>query len=330
MLTRFKKSLTRQAAALFFVLRSVIPVILRTGRRPVIFYRSAGLGDIICTIPAVEEIKKRHPGATFIYNCNEDFSAIPKLAKLGNSVTNSRSIASVNRWYGFLLGGYYEFNNGDPMLDRPILADFCNQFGATVPTGYPVLPVSEGLRARAEKILQGKNIHTGPLITIQPGPTLHVKEWPHEKWVQLIVRLREHGFTNVVQLGISRYLDNKPVAINPIPGVVSLVDQLTLEDSIAVVACARLHIGVDSGLLHVAAATGVPSVGLFGMTLPQRIFPRISNQQCIVTRVECRGCGHYNAANPYTDDCPHHIRCMQDITVEEILDACLAGLKTAK
>jgi len=233
---------------------------VKTGRRPVIFYRGAGLGDIICTIPAVNELKKRHPGATFIYNCRKDFSAIPQLAGLAGLVTSLGPMSSVNHWYGFLLGGYYEFNNGDPML----------------------------------------------------------------------ARLGEHGFTNVVQLGISRYQDKKPVVIEPIPGVVSLVDQLTLEESVAVVACARLHIGVDSGLLHVAAATGVSSVGLFGMTLPQRIFPKISNQQCVVTRVECRGCGHYNAANPYTDDCPHHIRCMHEISVEEVLNACLAGLKAAQ
>jgi len=303
---------------------------VKTGRRPVIFYRGAGLGDIICTIPAVNELKKRHPGATFIYNCRKDFSAIPQLAGLAGLVTSLGPMSSVNHWYGFLLGGYYEFNNGDPMLDRPILADFCNQFGVTAPAGYPILPVNEALHARADKILQGKNIRTGSLITIHPGPTHHVKEWPQEKWMQLIARLGEHGFTNVVQLGISRYQDKKPVVIEPIPGVVSLVDQLTLEESVAVVACARLHIGVDSGLLHVAAATGVSSVGLFGMTLPQRIFPKISNQQCVVTRVECRGCGHYNAANPYTDDCPHHIRCMHEISVEEVLNACLAGLKAAQ
>jgi ADP-heptose:LPS heptosyltransferase len=330
MLTKLKKSLARQIAALDYVLRVVIPVILKTGRRPVVFYRGAGLGDIICTIPAVNELKKRHPGATFIYNCRAGFSAIPRLAGLAGQVTSLGPMSSVNHWYGFLLGGYYEFNNGDPMLDRPILADFCNQFGVTAPAGYPVLPVSEAMRGRAKKILSQKKVGTEFLITIHPGPSHAVKEWPREKWGLLVAKMRDHGFTNIVQLGISQYLENKAAAFAAVSGVVSFVDELTLEDSIAIVSSASLHIGIDSGLLHVAAATGVPSVGLFGVTLPQRIFPKISNQHGIVTSVECRGCGHYNAATPYTDDCPYHIRCMREISVDEVLNACLARLRAAK
>lgn len=58
----FLALLSRHAAALGYVVRSVAPVILRTGRRPVIFSRGSGMGDIICTISVVRELKKRHPG----------------------------------------------------------------------------------------------------------------------------------------------------------------------------------------------------------------------------------------------------------------------------
>ena len=59
------------------MLTVILPVIIRTGRRPVIFSKYSGIGDIICTFPAAFELKKRHPQATFIYNCHPDYICLP-------------------------------------------------------------------------------------------------------------------------------------------------------------------------------------------------------------------------------------------------------------
>ena len=60
----------RHAEALWLVLTVILPILFRTGHRPVIFSKYSGIGDIICTFPAALELKKRHPKATFIYNCH--------------------------------------------------------------------------------------------------------------------------------------------------------------------------------------------------------------------------------------------------------------------
>ena len=56
-----------------------------------------------------------------------------------------------------------------------------------------------------------------------------------------------------------------------------------LTDSAGVVA-------VDSGLLHLAAATGVPAVSLFGPTNPVLTEPRGANQMVLKADFECSPC----------------------------------------
>jgi len=78
-LKKISALLNRHAQAFWYVLTVILPVILRTGRRPVVFSAICRLGDIICTIPAALEIKKLHPDATFIYNCGDSSACLPKM-----------------------------------------------------------------------------------------------------------------------------------------------------------------------------------------------------------------------------------------------------------
>jgi ADP-heptose:LPS heptosyltransferase len=51
-----------------------------------------------------------------------------------------------------------------------------------------------------------------------------------------------------------------------LPGAVDLGGCLTLPEAAAFLARATLYVGNDSGLMHLAAASGVPTLGLFGPT----------------------------------------------------------------
>ena len=51
-----------------------------------------------------------------------------------------------------------------------------------------------------------------------------------------------------------------------LPGAIDLVGGLELPEVAAVMARCALFVGNDSGLMHLAAATGIPTVGLFGPT----------------------------------------------------------------
>lgn len=328
---RFVALFTRQLAAFGYVVRVVLPVILRTGRRPVIFSRRTGMGDIICTVPAARGLMQRHPGATFIYNCHPDFAAVPRLAGLTDHITTLKSIGVVGHWYRFLLGGFYHFAHGDDtpgkVATEPMVAEFCRQFNLPVTDEHPRLTASPAAHQKVRALLAGKNLDASALVLLHPGPSWPVREWPQENWAQLTAALRENGFTNIGQLGVGRYMNFGKVEVPVIPGAVSLLDAFTVEECIAVIAQAKLFIGIDSGLLHIAATTRTPSIGIFGMTLPEYRFSENFRKNFVVNRVECAGCEHRRPRLHWVTGCPYDIRCMRTLPVEPVLRACLAMLK---
>jgi len=326
----FVSLIKRHFSAAWYVLTVVLPVILKTGKRPVIFSRQTGMGDIICTLPAVGELKERHPGATFIYNCHGDFAEVPRLAGVANRVTTLEPIGLVGYWYSFLLAGFYHFAHGDDLPDsgcqEPMVVEFCRQFQVTVSEEHPELVAGLAARERAGSILNEKGLHGESLILIHPGPSWPVREWPLENWTRLISELRHRGFTNIAQLGVTRYLNFGKVQVPLVPGAVSLINAFSIAECVAVIAQARLFIGIDSGLLHIAACTRTASVGIFGMTLPEYRFSKNVRRDFVTNRVECAGCEHRKPRLHWVTGCPYDIKCMKTLPVEPVLQAALAKL----
>ena len=326
--------LKRQAQAFWYVITVILPIILRTRSRPVLFAKYSGIGDIICTFPAVLELEKRHPGAVFIYNCHQDFACLPRLGGVTSRVTSLPSIGLVGYWYRFLLAGFYLLVSDDDKLGvvptEVYIKDFGRPFGLTLPDAHPQLYHAAAVTDRVKSLLKKNNVTAGPVILMHVGPSWPVREWPHEHWAVLVSELKRHGFDNIVQIGTRNHLALGTVTGDSIPGVISLVDQLTLEESAALIAQGSLFIGIDSGLLHVAVATGTPAVGIWGPTSPQFRFSKANRRSFVTSTVECQGCHHRNPRLHWISGCPFDIRCMKTISVAEVLSACLTRLKSGE
>ena len=332
--SRWVALLSRHAAALGYVFRTVLPVILRTGRRPVIFSRFTGMGDIICSVGPARELMQRHPGATFIYNCHADFAAVPKIAGLTKITTSFKDIGIVGHWYRVLLGGFYHFAHGDDtpgqVAQATMLVEFCRQFGLNVVETHPHISVSADAEEKVSRLLAEKKLAAKNLVLIHPGPSWTVKEWPREQWSQLVAALHAQGYTSIAQLGVGRYMNFGQVAVDTIPGAVSLVDQLSVEDCFALIGRAKLFVGIDSGLLHIAACTRTPAVAVWGPTSPQFFYADAVRKSFVVSDVACQGCYHRLPRLHWVTGCPHDIQCMKTLSVEKVLRSCRDQLESAK
>ena len=208
-----------------------------------------------------------------------------------------------------------------------MVTEFCRQFDLPLTEEHPRLEIAPATREKVISILNQKGLDPSALVLIHPGPSWTVKEWPSEHWAHLVVALRQHGFASIAQLGVERYLHFGQVAVKPIHGTASLVGALTVEECIAAISVARLFVGIDSGLLHIAAATRTPAVGLFGSTSPQVLYEPKLREYYVTSRVECAGCHHRLPQLHWFSGCPHDIRCMKTIGVPEVLASCLARLE---
>ena len=121
---------------------------------------------------------------------------------------------------------------------------------------YPAAPPSEGCS------------RTAP-IAIHPGSGSAAKNWPHERWQELLARLDAPILLVLGEAERERWTDQL-LAQSPSPHRHrrEVADRLPLPALAAALRQCRLFLGHDSGVSHLAAAVGRPCVLLFGPTDP--------------------------------------------------------------
>jgi heptosyltransferase III len=95
----------------------------------------------------------------------------------------------------------------------------------------------------------------------------------------------------------------------------------TLRETLRLVSRAELVVSVDTGVMHMAAALGVPLVALHGPTSPQRWGPVSENAR--VVEPPLRGCGFLNLGFEKVRQAPE---CMKAISYGTVKAACDAAL----
>ncbi|MDB5374229.1 MAG: heptosyltransferase [Belnapia sp.] len=146
--------------------------------------------------------------------------------------------------------------------------------GALFGLNPPPLPVawfSAADRARAAALLPGE----GPWIGLGPTANWDRKVWPAERFVALFEALTAPGQplagARAVILGGPGAQERAmaaPVLAALGDRAVDLAGSIALPEAAAVLARCALFIGNDSGLMHLSAAAGAPTLGLFG---PSRV-----------------------------------------------------------
>lgn len=114
-----------------------------------------------------------------------------------------------------------------------------------------------------------------PFVVLHPYPMFAYKRWLIEGWAALVVWLRRQGFAVVLTGGPAQAEQDyaaQVVAAAREP-VLNLVGRLSLAESAETFGRAALFVGPDTGATHIAAATGVPTIALFGPSDPVRWGP---------------------------------------------------------
>jgi heptosyltransferase II len=160
-------------------------------------------------------------------------------------------------------------------------------------------------------------------IALAPGAVGPSKRWPAEYFAELAKRLLAQGYSLWVLGGPGEKEIAEKIA-QPDPTRIRDLTGPDLRNAIVALAAARVAVSNDSGLLHVAAALGTPSIGIFGPTSPWHWAPLNPIAAVIETTTElaCRPC-HRPVCR-----LGHH-RCMQDIDVERVALATRSAIGTA-
>jgi heptosyltransferase II len=208
----------------------------------------------------------------------------------------------------------------------PRMVDQCAMLAlprdAKQPPSWPLprleVPAAQAAAWRARRALAADG---RPVVALAPGAVGPSKRWPSAAYAALTGKLIAAGCAVWVLGG-----PNERGLAAEIVGDSGARD-LTgpdLRDAVLALACASAAVSNDSGLLHIAAALGTPSIGIFGPTSPKLWAPLNPLAAVIETAsaLPCRPC--------HKPECRlvHH-RCMREIDVDDVLAATRTALAAA-
>ncbi len=159
------------------------------------------------------------------------------------------------------------------------------------------------------------------VAVLHAGCSTPYKLWPPERFAALGQRLRDNPGVDLVLVGGRDDLVMRNALLANLRGagggVVDLVGRLTLMETAAVIQRARLFVGPDSGLAHLAAALGTPSVVLFGPSEPRKWGLIAARHAVVRHKLPCAPCFIFGYSKPCRT-----IACMERITVDAVHAAC--------
>ena len=101
---------------------------------------------------------------------------------------------------------------------------------------------------------------------------------------------------------------------------VDLSGRTRLDQALAVIAGAKAMVSNDSGLMHVAAAFGVPQVAVFGSSSPLHTPPLSARAKVLWLKTDTRYAPALDCAPCFARECPlGHTRCLVDIAPDAVL-----------
>ena len=175
------------------------------------------------------------------------------------------------------------------------------------------------LLVRAPEIAAWRHRHAlpsdgRPVVALAPGAVGPSKRWPVDYYAELARGVAAEGM-RIWVVGSSAEKDIASVIVKAAPEAAHDLTGADLRNAILALAAADVAVSNDSGLLHVAAALGTASIGIFGPTSPWHWAPLNPLAAVIETASElaCRPC-HKPVCR-----LGHH-RCMRDIPFARVAE----------
>lgn len=278
--------------------------------RNILVMRGGALGDFVLTLPALAALRRRHPGAQIELRTRLRHAWLARDSGLADRVADIEAaemaeaftpapaphqpLPPIFRDYFSqfdLVISYLADRDGSLARNlqqagikyfiaipaRPAAGEHAADAwrrpllmpGANPPPAVPQLRLPENILHAGRVLLE--NITAGrPAVILHPGSGSRAKNWPLPRFLALATWLRQdRGWQPVFLLGEAES-NWPPTAMAAWP----TISQPALPAAAGILAHARLYVGNDSGITHLAAGLGAPVVALFGPTDPAAWGPR--------------------------------------------------------
>ena len=285
----------------------------------ILISRLSALGDAVCTLPVAVALKKQFPESVITWVVDPRFAGIVECCPSVDDVVvckPSFSLASLPRFdspFDIALDmqglsksalvvwrakaplklGYHWQREIAPFFSHAVLPDpsslhVVDQYldvaraaGASVEVAEFGLVPKDDDRDSMRELLKSSGV-TGPFVLMNAGAGWTTKRWSPAHFGVLAEMLATKGISSVL-IGGRAAADvesaEQVITACPVP-VTNLLGQTSVRELVALVSLCNAHIGGDTGSTHIAAALGVPAIGLYSITKPARSCPYGQIHRC--------------------------------------------------
>lgn len=205
-------------------------------------------------------------------------SPLMSLAVWMSGIPRRAGLDSNRRGFGYNIRAPIEPDQ--PRHELDVYLDVPQALGLDVANCYANIPVYDEDTAFIQGHLHAEGIQDGRYLVINPaggrnpGMTLDIKRYPPQKLAQLAERLAARHGLQLVMIGAA---SDAPILEETqrhltLPHL-TFAGELNFKQIAALAANAFLYVGNDTGLTHLAAATGARTVMIMGATDPARYAP---------------------------------------------------------
>jgi len=254
----------------------------------ILFITATRIGDAILSTGLLDHLVRTHPNAKITVVCGPAaaglFEAAPNIERL---IVMDKMVFSLHwiRMWGLTVGKLWnlvvDLRNAPLSYIVPSLRQ-CH-LGEVKDTEHRIISISRVLGLEkmppAPKLFcsvsdqaQAKSLipDGAPVLAIGPTANWAAKIWCVDYYVELAKRFSgSNGLMPGCRIALFGRDDERPDAIRLIEAIpaehrIDLIGRLNLAEVYACLQRCSFYVGNDSGLMHLAAAAGVPTLGLFG------------------------------------------------------------------
>ena len=196
-------------------------------------------------------------------------------------------------------------------------------------TGVPVsdrpptrLAVTDEAAANIRRRLQACGLVDTPFVVLHPAAAFQTKQWAANNFGRVADALSAKGLAVVVITTPNEKQIVEELKQSTTAPTVAFTD-LSLPEITALLARARLFVGNDSGIAHIAAAVQAPSVVIFGSSNRAHWRPWVSGTaaEVVFEEMECQPCHGY-----FCEKFPEP-ECIKRVPVERVIAATERALR---
>jgi len=279
-----------------------------------------GISTVYETIKLINAIKRNRYDAAILFHVNKGIDYFLRPTGIGKRIMFAPSNDS---------GDVYLDPSRHSALTACELANFAihKLTKKTIPTAelnslsYEWF-ISDEETAKALSILESVNIYPGKFMAIFPGGGVNpgvvdkVRRWKSSGFADVARYAKDSlKLTPLLMGGKSDRQVCEDVTRQSSVDCVNLAGAYNMRISAAILGLCRIAVTNDSGPLHIAAAVGVPVVGVFGPTGPELKLPPGEHVYSASTGLPCSPCYFGKFQGCIFDK----IKCFEELTVENVL-----------